>query len=182
MCGSESKGLLTNRLSQSLFQNRQSSWNCTTHSESWCFVNYDPYRGREVVGEGIHLPMQWRQHFFCYGLLVGTSLIIILLTVLIQIPNYKKLRKSEHCTKYFSRFFAILSAFIALLTWLTVWYFDGHYSVCKRSTWEGDWTENSLRSSFKWCKPTEGNKTFIELQEKNSARWSIDSQVWKPAV
>lgn len=122
-------------------------------------------------------PCSLSNRFFCYGLLVSSSFVIVFFTTLIQIRHYRKLQKRCPCHFFDCLLGICLSAIISLSTWLTVWYFDGHYYVCKRSTWEGVWTENSLRAPHKWCKPISNNTDSIKQLESISAKWSVESQV-----
>lgn len=98
-------------------------------------------------------PCQGNNGFKCDGLIAGSSLIIVFVVIAIQIPHYKKLQECCECTIFSCAVGICLSAAIAVLTWLTVWFFDGHYYVCRMSSWEGKWNETSLKVSHKWCKP-----------------------------
>lgn len=123
-------------------------------------------------------------HSTVVGLLTCSSIIISSLTVLIQLPRYKKLLTCPfRCTSTrllgLLQFIAgvLLSLAISLLTWLTVWYYDGHYYVCQQSHWNGTWSVNSEGLPRRWCKPNQDNQTAYEEQRMLSVKWFIESQV-----
>ena len=75
-----------------------------------------------------------------------------------------------------------LSGVLVVFLWLFVLFFDGHYYVCKMSSWNGTWISNSTDVPRKWCKPAKdrtdnSRKNFNNLQIM-SVELFFQSQVW----
>lgn len=119
-------------------------------------------------------PCRGNNGFICDGLIAGSSLIIVFVVIVIQIPHYKKLQECCECSFFNCLLGICLSATIAVLTWLTVWFFDGHYYVCRMTYWEGKWNDTSLQVSHKWCKPPNDPG---QQKESNSQNWFLHSKV-----
>ncbi|KAG5267856.1 hypothetical protein AALO_G00226660 [Alosa alosa] len=108
-----------------------------------------------LLEKEFNCPCNQNNAFFCNVLVACSSLIFVSLTVLIQIPHYKKLQKCCDCSLFNCLFGICLSALISVFSWYITWYFDGHYYVCKMSTWDGVWTKlgtipSQMVQAFRW--------------------------------
>lgn len=125
----------------------------------------------KLIEKDFNCPCNSKNDFFP-DVIVGISGVVIsCLTMIIQMRNFnqlreeeekerKKLKKKEKETKEEEEttrrnteeemgkktrfmFIAGFPSLISLFIWLTLWYSDGHYYVCRQSNWTGVWTEIS---------------------------------------
>lgn len=142
-----------------------------------------------------------KSNFLFNGQAFSSCLIIVSLTVLIQVPFYKKLLKKEgeekrvekdeeevrRQRKEQKRLYQIkcfvglgLSSVISLFTWLILLYSNGDYYVCQQSDWNGLWKEVS-GTPLNWCDADPFGSPFSIEEAKSklkiSASFYIESLV-----
>ena len=122
-------------------------------------------------------PCNSSNNFVSNVLLSCSSLIILFATVFIKMDQYKKLEKCCDCSNILRLFGVLLSVVLVVLLWLFVLFFDGHYYVCKRSSWDGTWKVNSTDVPHKWCQPPPEDRNF-DFLKKQSVELLFESQVW----